>query len=117
MSLCGLAAIGLLSVGILALLSPERLARSYGVPVKDRGSLAYVRSTGVRDLILGLVFLTMIGLRDGIAMLVLCIAGIVLSLADFSIAFSTAKRLHSEHGAHIGGAIGFIVLTALLLRS
>lgn len=116
LTLCGLAAIGLLSVGVLALLAPERLARSYGVPIKTVNARAFVRATGVRDVILGCLLASSVYVKDTFTLLLLCIAGLVLSLADFLIAFTTAKRIQSEHGAHIGGAIGFAVLIALLLR-
>jgi len=117
LTLCGLAAIGLLAVGVLALLSPQRLARSYGVPARELSTLAYVRAAGVRDVILGLLFVTNVYLKDAFDLLILCVAGLILSLADFAIAFTAAgRKLHSEHGGHIGGAIGFAILIALLLR-
>ncbi len=117
LTLCGLAAAGLLTVGVLAIFQPERLSRSYGVPVRSANSIAFVRATGVRDLLLGLILASNVYLKDAIALVLLCTAGLVLALADFSIAYTTAKRLHSEHGAHIGGALGFAVLIVLLLRS
>lgn len=116
LTLCGLAAIGLIAVGVLALMSPERLSRSYGVPVKTPSSFAFVRATGARDLILGLIFATNVYLKDALGLLVLCVAGLILALADFLIAFTTSKRIHSEHGAHLGSAIGFVVLIVLLTR-
>ena len=116
LTLCGLATIGLISVGILALIAPERLSRSYGVPVKTPSSFAFVRATGVRDLILGGIFAVNVYLKDGIGLLTLCVAGLIIALADFLIAFTTSKRVHSEHGAHIGSAIGFVVLIVLLTR-
>lgn len=116
LALCGLAAVGLISVGILALVTPERLSRSYGVPVKDPSAFAFVRATGVRDLILGAIFASSVYLKDGTVLLILCVAGLILALADFLIAFTTAKRIHSEHGAHLGSAIGFVVLIVLLMR-
>ncbi|MDP9024931.1 MAG: DUF4267 domain-containing protein, partial [Candidatus Eremiobacteraeota bacterium] len=100
---------------ILALLAPMRLARSYGVPVRDAAATAFVRATGARDIILGSIFAVNVYLRDPRMLLVLCIAGLSLSLTDFTIAFLHAgKTIRSEQGAHIGGAIGFIVLIVLL---
>lgn len=116
--LCGLAAAGLLAVGILALLLPQRLSRSYGVPVKGAPAIDWVRATGARDTALGLIFASAVYLRDHRTLLILCLAGLALSLADFAIAFGAAnKRVRSEHGAHIGGAIGFAVLVILLAQA
>jgi hypothetical protein len=115
--LCGLASIGLLAVGALALLSPSRLSRSYGVPVADRASLSYVRATGARDAIVGIIFAASVYLHDALLLLILAIAGFALSLGDFVIAYSFARGFHSEQIAHIVGAIGFIAIAALLAPS
>ena len=118
LALCALAAAGLLAVGVLALLSPIRLARSYGVVAKDVSALAYVRATGARDTVLGAVFAFCVYRADVPVLLALSVAGLLLSLADFAIAFLAAKKtIRSEHGAHIGGAIGFIVLIVLLAQT
>lgn len=114
--LCSLAAIGLIAVGALALVSPRRLARSYGVGVTDAPSFVYVRATGARDLILGIVFAAATYRGDPVALLFLCALGLLLSLADFTLAFTFARSFRSELAAHIGGAIGFIIIIALLLQ-
>lgn len=117
-TLCALAAAGLIAVGALALFSPERLARSYGVAVKNAPGIAFVRATGARDAIIGLLFAAAVYVQEYRALLALCGAGLLLSLADFSIAFAfNGRRFRSEFGAHIGGAIGFAVLLALLFHA
>ena len=117
LALCGLAAIGLLSIGTLALVSPERLSRSYGIPVQDPAGLAFVRATGARDLLIGLIFATGVYFQDALQLLILCAIGVLLSAADFTIAFfSNGRTMRSEYAAHIGGAVAFAVLIALLAR-
>ncbi len=117
LTLCILASIGWISVGVLALLSPARLARSYGIPVREASAVAYVRATGVRDLILGLALAANAFSHNMPALIVLCTGGAILAVADFCIAFiASGRRMHSEHGAHIGSAIGFAVLIVLLLH-
>ena len=113
--LCRLAAIALASIGVLALIAPERLARSYGIEVHERAALAFVRATGARDVLIGLILAGAAYLQDAIVLAGLCIVGVLLSLADFAIAFTFARRFRSEHLAHIGGAVGFALITALLL--
>lgn len=115
LKLCGLASVGLLAVGVLALISPRRLARSYGVDVRDRAALVWVRATGARDAALGIILAFIAFRQDLIEILVLCVIGLALSITDFFLAVSFARRLRSEHGAHLGGAIAFLVIIILLL--
>lgn len=115
LKLCYLAALGLVSVGVLALFSPRRLARSYGVEVRDRASLVWVRAAGVRDVALGLILAYFAFRQDFIEILFLCIIGFALAIADFVLAVSFTRRLRSEHGAHLGGAIAFLVIIVLLM--
>jgi Domain of unknown function (DUF4267) len=116
LKLCALAAIGLLVVGVLALLSPRRLARSYGVEVNDRAAFVWVRATGVRDIVLGIILASCAYLDDNPLLLLVCGAGLVLALADFALAVTFSKRLRSEHGAHIGGAVAFLVIILLFMQ-
>jgi hypothetical protein len=115
--LCTLAAVGLIAVGGLALLSPVRLARSYGVGVDDAAARVYVRATGARDVILGVVLGAATFQGEPIALLFLCSMGVVLSLVDFSLAFAFTRQMRSELAAHLGGAAGFIVIVVLLLQA
>ncbi len=115
LKLCYLAALGLVGVGALALFSPRRLARSYGVEVRDRASFVWVRATGIRDIALGLV-LAYITFHQALEeILFLCVIGFVLAIADFSLALIFTGRLRSEHGAHLGSAIAFLIIIVLLL--
>lgn len=115
--LCVLAAIGLLAVGALAIIAPMRLARSYGVGVDTPEALVYVRATGARDFILGLILAAAAYRGELPPLIYLCALGVLLSLADFALAFAFARRFRSEHLAHLGGAAGFLVIIALLLHS
>jgi hypothetical protein len=115
LKLCYLAAPGLVAVGVLALVSPRRLSRSYGVEVRDRASLVWVRATGIRDVAFGLVLAYIAFHQDFIEVLFLCVLGFVLAVADFFLAITFARRLRSEHGAHLGGAIAFLVIIILLV--
>ena len=111
---CTLAAIGLIAIGVLALIAPERLARSYGVSVSERAALAFVRATGVRDALIGAIIAGATYLHDALTLAALAVVGFVLSIADFTIAITYERRFRSEQLAHIGGAVGFAVLFMLL---
>ncbi|MHB8461296.1 MAG: hypothetical protein ACYDA1_01485, partial [Vulcanimicrobiaceae bacterium] len=56
-TLCYLAAIALLVIGLLALIAPATLSQSYGVVVDDAKAFVYVRATGARDCLLGLILI------------------------------------------------------------
>jgi hypothetical protein len=112
--LCGLASALLIVVGVLALVAPQRLSKSFGAAVSERSALAFVRATGARDLALGAVFGAAVFLQDSLMLLVLALAGFALAFADFAIAYSTAGRFRAEHAAHVVGMIGFAVIVAVL---
>ncbi len=115
LKLCFLAALGLVGVGALALFSPRRLARSYGVEVRDRASLVWVRATGIRDVALGVILAYITFHQSLEEILALCVIGFVLAIADFLLAVTFAQRLRSEHVAHLGGAVAFLIIIILLL--
>jgi hypothetical protein len=111
------AAATLAAIGILAVLLPRSLAHSYGIPVRDETTRAYVRATGVRDLAFAAVLFAVAWRHDPLALAVAAGAGLLISLADFYIAFvANGRALGSELLAHVGGAVGFAVILALVLR-
>ena len=113
-----LAAIALLVIGALALVAPGILSQSYGVAVDDPRAFVYVRATGARDVLLGLILVASAYLGDILQLMIICSAGLVLSLADFLIAFlASGRRLAPQLFAHLGGIVGFAIILALLAES
>ncbi len=113
-----LAGIGLVAVGIGALLRPAGLAHSYGLPVESPNGLSFVRAAGVRDIVLGLILIAAAYLQNVDQIIVVVAAGLVLSLADFTIAFAgNGGRIHRQHVTHAGGAIAFAVILVMLISS
>ena len=117
-TLCYLAAIALLVIGLLALIAPAMLSQSYGVAVDDAKAFVYVRATGARDCLLGLILIASAYLGDVLQLIIICSAGLVLSLADFLIAFfGTGRRMKPELLAHLAGIVGFGIILVLLAKS
>jgi hypothetical protein len=114
-TLCILAAVGLISIGLLALVAPRRLSRSYGAEVDDDSAYVFVRATGVRDLIIGAIFAATLTRNDARMLLYLCGAGFALSIADLLLAAAYARGFRSEHLAHAGGAAGFAIIAIALV--
>ncbi len=108
----------MVAVGIGALLRPAGLAHGYGLPVEEPNGLSFVRATGTRDVVIGAILIAVAYLRSLEVLIVVVAAGLVLSLADFMIAFvGNGGRIHRQHVTHVGGAIAFAVILVLLITS
>jgi hypothetical protein len=76
LSLAALGAVGIIVIGCFYLLSPERISGSFGLkpPASDADTRAWLRLKGIRDVVCGLVVLTMMLAADtrmvGMALLV-----------------------------------------------
>jgi uncharacterized protein DUF4267 len=103
LSLAALIAVGIIVIGCFYLVSPERISGTFCLkpPASDADTRAWLRLKGIRDLVAGLVVLTMMLIADrhslGIAVLVLAI----IPLGDMSIilgAGGSKVRAFSIHG-------------------
>lgn len=114
--LADIAAGGLIAVGILGIAAPLPLAASFGLPLRDRSAAGFVRALAARDLALGAVVLAASLRGEGIVLLIAIAAGLLISLGDFAISFFGGDReLHRQHVTHIGGAVAFAVILAILI--
>ena len=110
-----LAACALLGIGILALLSPERLAAAYGLPVREGNALGFVRATGARDAILAAAIFATAMRHDRVGLAIFAALGLALSAIDLAIAYTHLRRLRRELLAHVGGILGFSALLIILV--
>ena len=103
LSLAALMAVAIMVIGCFYLVSPERVSGSFGLkpPASDADTRAWLRLKGIRDLVFGLVVLTMMLATDtrsvGIALLVEAI----VPLGDMSIILGSGgskSRAFSIHG-------------------
>ncbi len=114
-TLCYLAAFALLVIGVLALIAPATLSQSYGVAVDDAKAFVYVRATGARDCLFGLILIASAYLGDVLQLMIICSVGLMLSLADLLIAFfGSGRRMKPELLAHLAGIVGFGIILVLL---
>ncbi len=116
-SLSLLAACALLGIGALALLAPERLAEAYGLPVRERNALGFVRATGARDAVLGAAILAVAVRNHPFELAIFAALGILLSAFDLAIAYTHLRRIRPELLAHLGGVIGFSALLIILIAA
>ena len=63
--LAALMAVAIIVIGCFYLISPERISGTFGLkpPASDADTRAWLRPTGIRDVVAGLVVLTMMRLR------------------------------------------------------
>ena len=103
LSLAALMAVAIIVIGCFYLVSPERMTGSFGLkpPASDADTRAWLRLKGIRDVVSGLVVLTMMLTTDtrsvGIALLVEAI----IPLGDMSIVLGSGgskSKAFSIHG-------------------
>ena len=101
--LAALLAVGVIVLGCFYLVSPQRISGSFGLkpPASDADTRAWLRLKGIRDVVSGLVVLTMMLIAGrqsaGIALLVEAI----IPLGDMSIILGSGgskSRAFSIHG-------------------
>jgi hypothetical protein len=101
--LAALLALGIIVIGCCYLVRPERISGTFGLkpPASDAETRAWLRPKGIRDIVAGLVVLTMMLTADsrlvGIALLVEAI----IPLGDMSIILASGgskSRAFSVHG-------------------
>ncbi len=115
-ALCCVLALVLVLVGLYALLEPHRFAHLYGVPIEGDAAAGFVRATGIRDLAFGFALGAAAYFRDTPVLIVVALGGILLSLADVSIAYHAGgKQLRIAHGFHASGIVAFILVLAMIL--
>jgi hypothetical protein len=109
-------AIVLVAVGIYALAAPHSLARHYGVSVEGHAAAGFVRASGIRDVAIGVVLGAAAYYHALALLIVIGAVGIIVSLADFWIAWHHGRRqLHLAHGVHASGVVAFVLIITMAL--
>ena len=100
--LAALIAVGIMVIGCFYLVSPERISGSFGLkpPASDADTRAWLRPKGIRDVVSGLVVLTMMLTTDtrsaGISLLVEAI----VPLGDMSIVLGSGGSKSTAFSVH-----------------
>ena len=116
LSLAALMAVAIIVIGCFYLLSPERISGTFGLkpPASDADTRAWLRLKGIRDVVAGLVVLTMMLTADrrsvGIALLVEAI----LPLGDMSIVLGSGGSKSKAFSIH-GATCAVMLVVGLLL--
>ena len=116
LSLAALMAVAIIVIGCFYLVSPERMTGSFGLkpPASDADTRAWLRLKGIRDIVSGLVVLTMMLTTDtrsvGIALLVEAI----VPLGDMSIVLGSGGSKSKAFSIH-GVTCAVMLVVGLLL--
>jgi uncharacterized protein DUF4267 len=103
LSLAALVAVGAIVIGCFYLVSPERSSGSFGLkpPASDADTRAWLRLKGIRDLVFGLVVLTMMLTADGRSVGIALLVEAIIPLGDMLIILGSGgskPRAFSIHG-------------------
>jgi hypothetical protein len=118
-SLAALMAVAIIIIGCFYLISPERMTGSFGLkpPASDADTRAWLRPKGIRDIVSGLVVLTMMLTTDtrtvGIALLVEAI----VPLGDMSVVLGSGGSRSKALSIHGVTCAGMLVVGLLLIHT
>ena len=119
LSLAALMAVAIIVIGCFYLVSPERMTGSFGLkpPASDADTRAWLRPKGIRDVVSGLVVLTLMLTTDtrsvGIALLVEAI----VPLGDMSIVLGSGGSKSKAFSIHGVTCAVMLVLGLLLIHA
>lgn len=122
MILCGVAALGLLGIGIGAIVAPAFSAGQYGIAVADARALAYLRAMGARDLVLGIVLTLLMALGSSALLAASVAACALVAIVDFAVVFADRRPGSAPPGVprglsltlHAGGVIGLLAAAVMV---
>jgi hypothetical protein len=116
LSLAALLAVAIIVIGCFYVISPERITGSFGLkpPASDADTRAWLRLKGIRDIVSGLVVLTMMLTTDtrtvGIALIVFAI----VPLGDMSNVLGSGGSKSKAFSVH-GVTCAVMLVVGLLL--
>jgi len=113
--LSGIFALGLVFIGLLALLSPAVASIMFGIPASAPDTLSWVRLAGVRDIALGLLLLAVIALKQGRTTGILVLLATIVPITDVITVF-LHNGLSSQALLHTVAILFMLFLGSLLLR-
>jgi hypothetical protein len=114
--LAALMAVGIMVIGCFYLVSPERISGTFGLkpPASDADTRAWLRPKGIRDVVAGLVVLTMMLTADGRAVGIALLVEAILPFGDMSIVLGSGGSRSKALSIH-GVTCAVMLVVGLLL--
>jgi hypothetical protein len=116
LSLAALIAVGIIVIGCFYLVSPERISGTFGLkpPASDADTRAWLRPKGIRDVVAGLVLLTMMLTADGRLVGIVLLVESIIAFGDMSIILVSGGRKATAFSVH-GVTCAVMVVVGLSL--
>src|SRR5271156_1451593 len=111
-----LIAVAIIVIGVCYLASPERISGSFGLkpPASDADTRAWLRLKGIRDVVAGLVVLTMMLTADGRLVGIALLVEAIIPLGDMSIILGSGGSKSKAFSIH-GITCAVMLVVGLLL--
>jgi hypothetical protein len=119
LSLAALVAVGIIVIGCFYLVSPERISGTFGLkpPASDADTRAWLRLKGIRDLVLGLVVLTMMLAANGRSVGIALLVEAIIPLGDMSIILGSGGSKSKAFSIHGVTCVVMLVVGLLLIHA
>ena len=116
LSVAALIAVGIIVIGCFYLVSPQRISGTFGLkpPASDADTRAWLRPKGIRDVVAGLVVLTMMLTADGRSVGIALLVEAIVPLGDMSIVLGTGGSKSKAFSIH-GVTYAVMLVVGLLL--
>jgi len=117
--LAALLALGIIVIGCFYLLSPERISRTFGLkpPASDADTRAWLRPKGIRDVVAGLVVLTMMLTADTRLVGIVLLVEAIIPLGDMSIVLGSGGSKSRAFSVHGVTCVVMLVVGLLLIQA
>ncbi len=116
LSLAALMAVAIIVIGCFYLISPERMTGSFGLkpPASDADTRAWLRLKGIRDVVSGLVVLTLMMTTDARTVGIALLVEAIVPLGDMSNVLGSGGSKSAAFSIH-GVTCAVMVVVGLLL--
>ncbi len=115
--LAAVIAVGIIVIGCFYLASPERISGTFGLkpPASDADTRAWLRPKGIRDVVAGLVVLTMMPTTDSRSVGIALLVAAIIPLGDMSIILGSGGSKSKAFSIHRVTCAAMLVVALLLI--
>jgi hypothetical protein len=119
LSLAALIAVSIIGIGGFYLVSPQRIAPSFGLkpPPSDPDTRAWLRLKGIRDVGSGLVVLALMLTADRRSLGIALLAFAIIPLGDMSIVLASGGSKSTAFSVHAATCAVMLVVGLLLIHA
>ena len=119
LSLAALMAVAIIVIGCFYLVSPERMTGSFGLkpPASDADTRAWLHLKGIRDVVSGLVVLTLMLAADSRSIGIALLVEPIVPLGDMSIVLGSGGSKSKAFSIHGVTCAVMLVVSLLLIHA